>query len=55
MLDISGNDLREIVPPSPLMGEILSKLFEEVMDEKLPNEKSALLKRAAELVNDKTI
>ena len=51
MLDISGNDLREIVPPSPLMGEILSKLFEEVVDEKLPNEKSALLKRAAELKN----
>ena len=49
MLDISGNDLRGIVPPSPLMGEILSKLFEEVVDEKLPNEKSALLKRAAEI------
>ena len=52
MLDISGNDLREIVPPSPLMGEILSKLFEEVVDEKLPNEKSSLLKRAAELRNE---
>lgn len=49
MLDISGNDLKSIVPPSPLMGEILSKLLEEVVDEKLPNEKSALLKRAAEI------
>ena len=52
MLDISGNELRDIVPPSPLMGEILSKLLEEVVDEKLPNEKSALLKRAAELMNE---
>ena len=51
MLDISGNDLKSIVPPSPLMGEILSKLFEEVIDEKLPNEKSALMKRAAEIRN----
>lgn len=49
LLDISGKDLRDIVPPSPLMGDILSKLLEEVIDEKLPNEKSALLKRAAEI------
>lgn len=48
-LVISGNDLREIVPPSPLMGKILEKLLEETVDEKIPNEKSALLKRAAEL------
>ena len=51
-LDISGGDLRDIVPPSPLMGDILSKLLEEVVDEKLPNEKSALLKRAAEIKDD---
>ena len=51
-LDISGNDLRDIVPPSPLMGKILSKLLDEVIDEKLPNEKSALLKRAAEIKGD---
>ena len=52
MLAVSGNDLRDIVPPSPLMGKILSKLFEEVVDEKLINERSALLKRAAELKNN---
>lgn len=52
MLDISGNDLRDIVPPSPLMGEILSKLLEEVVDEKLPNEKASLLGRAAEIKNE---
>lgn len=50
-LAVSGNDLKNIVPPSPLMGEILSELLGEVVDEKLPNEKSALLKRAAELMN----
>lgn len=48
-LAISGNDLRSITPPSPLMGEILSELLSEVVDEKLPNEKNALLKRAKEL------
>lgn len=52
-LAVSGNDLKNIVPPSPLMGEILSKLLEEVVDEKLPNEKSALLERAAEIMNEK--
>ena len=52
MLEISGNDLKELVPPSPLMGRILTKLFEEVVDEKLPNERSALMKRAAEIYNE---
>ena len=52
MLEISGNDLKDIVPPSPLMGRILTKLFEEVVDEKLPNEKSALLKRASEIYSE---
>lgn len=51
-LAVSGNDLRGIVPPSPLMGEILSKLLSEVVDEKLPNEKDALLKRAAQLAKE---
>lgn len=48
-LAISGGDLKDIVPPSPLMGEILSRLLSEVVDERLPNEKEALLKRAKEL------
>lgn len=52
MLDISGNDLKELVPPSPLMGDILAKLLDEVVDEKLPNERAALLKRAAEIKNE---
>lgn len=48
-LAISGRDLKGIVPPSPLMGEILSRLLAEVVDEELPNEKNALLERAKEL------
>lgn len=52
-LAVSGKDLRGIVPPSPLMGEILSELLGEVVGEKLPNEKNALLERAKELFNRK--
>lgn len=51
-LAISGSDLVEIVPPSPMMGEILSKLLAEVVDEELPNERSALLSRAAVLAKE---
>lgn len=51
-LAVSGDDLRGIVPPSPLMGEVLSRLLSEVVDEKLPNEKDTLLKRAAQLVKE---
>lgn len=52
-LAVSGKDLRGIVPPSPLMGEILSELLGEVIEEKLPNEKKALLERAMDLLNRK--
>lgn len=51
-LAISGNDLVDIVPPSPMMGEILSRLLAEVVDEELPNEKEALLRRAGELYEE---
>ena len=52
-LAISGKDLKGTVPPSPLMGEILSLLLEEVIEDKLPNEKKALLEKAAELAHNK--
>lgn len=52
-LAVSGNDLAAIVPPSPLMGKLLSRLLAEVVDEKLPNEKNALMKRAEELLAEK--
>ncbi len=48
-LAINGGDLAGIIPPSPKLGRLLRKLTEEVIDEKLPNEREALLKRAAEL------
>lgn len=49
-LQISGKDLSEAgIPASPEMGKILGMLLDEVMDEKLDNEKNALLERATEL------
>ena len=54
-LAVSGKDLRGIVPPSPLMGKILSELLGEVIEETLPNEKNVLLERVKELLNAKNI
>lgn len=48
-LAVNGGDLREIMEPSPVMGEILGKLLAEVVDGVLENEKSALMARAKEL------
>lgn len=45
-LKITGRDLKELMPPSPRMGEILSQLLNEVIEETLPNEREALLNRA---------
>lgn len=50
-LAVRGEDIREIVPPSPEMGRILNTLLGEVIDGALPNERSALLKRAAQLAS----
>ncbi len=51
-LAVSGTDLMTIMPPSPKMGEILRQLLNEVLEETLPNEKSALLKRAEEILKE---
>lgn len=48
-LAVNGGDLREIMEPSPVMGEILGKLLAEVVDGVLENEKPALMARAREL------
>lgn len=45
-LAVSGRDLSELIPPSPRMGEILKQLLNEVVDEKIPNEKTALIEHA---------
>ena len=52
-LEINGKDLAKAgVPPSPMMGTILQKLLDEVMDEKTENKKDALLKRAIQINKD---
>lgn len=51
-LAVNGNDLKQLMKPSALMGEILEKLLEEVVDGTLENEKSALLERARQLIVD---
>ncbi|MCQ2481469.1 MAG: CCA tRNA nucleotidyltransferase [Clostridia bacterium] len=49
-LAVGGKDLiREGIEASPRMGQILSTLFDEVISDKLKNEKSALINRAKEL------
>ncbi len=49
-LDISGKDLAASgIPPSPEMGRLLDTLLDEVMSDKLKNEKETLLKRAEEI------
>ena len=48
-LAVNGKELSAIVPPSPKMGEILKQLLAEVVDETLPNEKTALMERAEQL------
>lgn len=52
-LAINGNDLKSFIPPSPVMGEILSQLLEEVAEESIENEKTALIARAREIYDNK--
>lgn len=49
-LAVNGKDLAEAgIDPSPVMGEILNRLLDEVMEDKLENEKELLIKRAKQL------
>ncbi len=52
-LAVNGGDLREIMEPSPRMGEILGELLNEVVDGTLENDKAALLERAREFLRSK--
>lgn len=54
-LAVNGNDLKAFVPPSAVMGEILSRLLDEVIDGTLKNEKDALLSRAREIYDSGNI
>lgn len=48
-LAVNGGDLKELIPPSPEMGQVLKELLAEVIDGRLENERSALIRRASEL------
>ena len=49
MLAVSGDDLQEAgFAKGRLIGEILQRLLEEVIEERLPNERAALLEAASE-------
>ena len=50
-LKINGKDvMKEInLKPGPKVGKILQKLYDEVVDNKLPNKKEELIKRAKAL------
>jgi len=54
-LKIDGNDVMRIfnIKPGPKVGEVLNKLFQEVVEKKLPNEKRVLLERAKEIARNK--
>jgi tRNA nucleotidyltransferase (CCA-adding enzyme) len=49
-LKISGNDLIALGITGKKIGEALNLLLNEVIEEKIPNQKEALLKRAAQLI-----
>ena len=52
-LEINGSDLLEIgFSESPLIGKVLSTLLDEVMSNKLKNNKCSLVKRAKEFLNE---
>ena len=48
-LEINGGDLIEMgIPEGERIGKILNALLDEVIDEKIPNQREALIKRAGE-------
>lgn len=49
-LAVDGGALSGIVPPSPLMGEVLKFLLDGVVDGKFPNEREFLLQEAAKYI-----
>lgn len=53
-LKISGDDVMDKldIKPGPKVGEILQKLYEEVVEKKIPNEKKALMEKLKEMKTD---
>lgn len=53
-LKINGNDIKTLgIEPSPLTGELLNRLFGEVLSDKIKNDRQALMARAAELITER--
>lgn len=53
-LKINGNDIKALgIEPSPLTGELLDELFGEVLNNKIKNDRQALIARAAELITER--
>ena len=50
-LKVDGHDVMKIfdISPGPKIGKILDQLFNEVITQKLPNEREPLLKRLTEI------
>jgi poly(A) polymerase/tRNA nucleotidyltransferase (CCA-adding enzyme) len=50
-LKISGNEVMKIkqIPSGPMVGDFLKRLFDEVVENKLPNIREALIERLLEL------
>lgn len=51
-LAIDGHDLMALGLSGPALGQILNALLEQVLDEQLPNEKSALLQAARQKITE---
>ena len=52
-LAVRGRDILALgIPAGPRVGDIMKALLNEVLDDALPNEKAALLARAAELIKE---
>ena len=49
-LDIDGRDLVDLGVKGPLIGKILNKLLEMVIDEEIENRHSNLIAKAKELI-----
>ena len=51
-LKINGNDLRELgIAPGPTIGFILKNLFDDVINERILNDKEILLSKSQEMIN----
>ena len=50
-LEINGNDLKALGVEGIQIGAILKKLFEEVLDNTIDNNREELIKRANEIIN----